>query len=50
LFVETDFGQIPVVNPQDKKDVLGLLAREDVFKAYADMLKEIKDPAEVSAG
>ncbi len=49
LFVETDFGQIPVVNPQDKKDVWGLLAREDVFKAYADMLKEIKDPGEVSA-
>ncbi len=42
VFVETDFGQIPVVDPKDNMEILGLLAREDVFKAYAEMLKEIK--------
>ncbi|MFP4167363.1 MAG: chloride channel protein [Desulfonatronovibrionaceae bacterium] len=49
LFVETDFGQIPVVNPEDQTEVLGLLAREDVFKAYAQMLKQIKG-SEAAAG
>jgi CIC family chloride channel protein len=42
-FVDSDYGQIPVVDPGDETRVLGLLAREDVFKAYARALKEIRE-------
>jgi CIC family chloride channel protein len=42
-FVDSDYGQIPVVDPADETRVLGLLAREDVFKAYARALKEIRE-------
>jgi len=32
-FLESDFGQLPVLSPQDPTHIVGLLAREDVFKA-----------------
>jgi CIC family chloride channel protein len=33
-FVDTGYGQIPVVRPDDPTCILGLLNREDVFQAY----------------
>ncbi|MFW6324605.1 MAG: chloride channel protein [Desulfovibrionales bacterium] len=42
-FVDTDYGQIPVVSEKDPKQILGMLSREDVFKAYADTLKKLKE-------
>jgi len=33
-FVDTDYGQIPVVDPEDPTVILGLINREDVFQAY----------------
>ncbi|MFP4071247.1 MAG: chloride channel protein [Desulfovibrionales bacterium] len=42
-FVDTDYGQIPVVDPGDPRQILGLLSREDVFKAYAQTLKSLKE-------
>jgi CIC family chloride channel protein len=42
-FVETNFGQIPVTAPGDDNAILGLLNREDVFKAYSDTLKKLKE-------
>ncbi|NCC25537.1 MAG: chloride channel protein [Deltaproteobacteria bacterium] len=41
-FVDSDFGQIPVVDPEDQDRILGLLAREDVFNAYALTLRSLR--------
>ncbi|WP_456325525.1 chloride channel protein [Desulfonauticus submarinus] len=40
-FLETNFGQLPVLDPQDKTKVLGLISREDVFKALHRAPKKI---------
>lgn len=42
-FVDTNYGQIPITSPTDDKEILGLLNREDVFKAYSDTLKKLKE-------
>ncbi|MDD4649084.1 MAG: chloride channel protein [Desulfoplanes sp.] len=42
LFVDSGYGQIPVIDHDDPKKILGQLAREDVFAAYAKTLKELK--------
>lgn len=39
-FVDTDYGQIPVVSEEDTNRFLGLLNREDVFNAYHDAIVE----------
>jgi CIC family chloride channel protein len=44
-FVESDLPQLPVVDSLDPTRVVGMLAREDVFKAYAAALKELKGKA-----
>jgi len=44
-FVESDLAQLPVVDSQDPTTVLGMLAREDVFTAYARTLKSMKEQA-----
>lgn len=41
-FVEVDLPQLPVIDPGRPSVVLGLLAREDVFRAYARTLKLLK--------
>ena len=41
LCVKTDYGQIPVVDPDDETKVLGILNREDVFKAYNETICEL---------
>lgn len=41
-FVEADLAQLPVVDDQNPTVVLGSLAREDVFTAYATTLKQLK--------
>ncbi|WP_147820495.1 chloride channel protein [Salidesulfovibrio onnuriiensis] len=42
-FVDTDYGQIPVVSEEDTNRFLGLLNREDVFNAYHDAIVEAMD-------
>jgi len=44
-FVESDLAQLPVVDSADPTKVLGMLAREDVFTAYAKTLKTMKAQA-----
>lgn len=44
-FVEADLPELPVVDPDRPSSVLGLLAREDVFRAYARTLKRLKGTA-----
>lgn len=44
-FVESDLGQLPVIDPANPTNVIGLLAREDVFNAYARTLERIKTSA-----
>jgi len=41
-FVQADVNQIPVVRQEDGADVLGLLNRENVFRAYAKAIPEEK--------
>lgn len=41
-FVETDLAQLPVVSSEDPTQVLGMMARADVFTAYAQTLKKLK--------
>lgn len=41
-FVDTDYGQIPVIDPVDPAEVLGLVNREDVFRAYSKTIRDIK--------
>lgn len=40
-FVDTDYGQIPVVHPDDTNIILGLLNRDDVFNAYRKAITSI---------
>ena len=41
-FVNTDYGQIPVVSQTDTNDIIGLINRSDVFQAYAEAIAEVK--------
>ncbi len=43
LFVDSGYGQIPVVSQNNPTSILGQLAREDVFAAYARTLKELRE-------
>ncbi|WP_319542529.1 chloride channel protein [uncultured Pseudodesulfovibrio sp.] len=45
-FVNTDYGQIPVVAKDNTSDIIGLINRDDVFQAYAEAIAEIKGTAE----
>lgn len=45
-FVDTDYGQIPVVHPDDPNVILGLINREDVFKAYHSTIADIRTDGE----
>ena len=45
-FVNTDYGQIPVVAQTNTSDIIGLINREDVFLAYAEAIAEIKGKPE----
>ncbi len=42
VFVDTNYGEIPVIDPDDATSVLGVLKREDVFKAYSKAIREIR--------
>jgi CIC family chloride channel protein len=42
-FVDSDLSQIPVVSVEDRHEIIGLIDREDVFKAYSDTIKEVKN-------
>jgi CIC family chloride channel protein len=42
-FVDSGYGQIPVVDNDDHTQIMGQLAREDVFAAYARTLREIRE-------
>ncbi len=42
-FVDTDLGQIPVVDARNQHTILGLLNRADVFQAYAQMLQKLRE-------
>lgn len=42
-FVETDYGQIPVVSEEDPDTIIGILNRENVFRAYAKTIREIRE-------
>ncbi len=44
-FVESDLGQIPVVQTDDANAILGLVNRSDVFLAYSGHLKELESEA-----
>ncbi|WP_419787348.1 chloride channel protein [Pseudodesulfovibrio sp.] len=41
-FVNTDYGQIPVVAQTDTNEIIGLINRDDVFQAYAEAITEIR--------
>jgi CIC family chloride channel protein len=41
-FVNTDYGQIPVVSETDTSDIIGLINRDDVFLAYAEAIAQVK--------
>lgn len=45
-FVNTDYGQIPVVEEEDTSHIIGLINRDDVFQAYAEAIAEVKGKAE----
>lgn len=45
-FVDTDYGQIPVVSEDDPNRIIGILNRENVFRAYAKSVKELREAAE----
>lgn len=42
-FVETDLSQLPVVSKDNEEAVLGLLERSDLFRAYSDSLKALRE-------
>lgn len=42
-FVASDYPQIPVVANDDSSKILGLINREDVFRAYADTIRDIHE-------
>ncbi|MBC17149.1 Chloride channel core [Pseudodesulfovibrio profundus] len=45
-FVNTDYGQIPVVSETDTSEIIGLINRDDVFQAYAEAIAEVKGEAD----
>ncbi len=45
-FVASDYPQIPVVANDDSTKILGLINREDVFRAYAKTIHEIHEENE----
>jgi CIC family chloride channel protein len=45
-FVNTDYGQIPVVSQTDTNDIIGLINRDDVFQAYAEAIAMVKGGGE----
>jgi len=45
-FVNTDYGQIPVVEKEDTNAIIGLINRDDVFQAYAEAIAEMKGESE----
>ncbi|WP_285907437.1 chloride channel protein [Pseudodesulfovibrio pelocollis] len=48
-FVNTDYGQIPVVAQTDTNEIIGLINRDDVFQAYAEAIATVKGTAEGTA-
>ena len=44
-FVDTNYDQIPVIDPVNDKTILGLINRDDVFMAYRNTIKDIKGQA-----
>ena len=42
-FVDTDYGQIPVVTEEDPNHIIGIINRENVFRAYAKAIKELRE-------
>ncbi|SDK89120.1 chloride channel protein, CIC family [Maridesulfovibrio ferrireducens] len=42
-FVDTDYGQIPVVSEDDPNHIIGIINRENVFRAYAKAIKELHE-------
>ncbi|MBU1611280.1 MAG: chloride channel protein [Proteobacteria bacterium] len=42
-FVASDYPQIPVVDMEDSSRILGLINREDVFRAYAKTIRDIHE-------
>lgn len=45
-FVDSDYGQIPVVSEDDPNRIIGIINRENVFRAYAKAVKELREAAE----
>lgn len=41
-FVDTDYGQIPVLARGNSTEIMGMINREDVFQAYASNMKKIR--------
>ncbi len=41
--METDLSQLPVVSKDNEEAVLGLLERSDLFRAYSDSLKALRE-------
>lgn len=42
-FVDTGYGQIPVVTRENPNTIIGIINREDVFKAYHDTIDDIRE-------
>jgi CIC family chloride channel protein len=42
-FVDSDLSQIPVVAQDDPHEIIGLINREDVFKAYSDTIRDVQN-------
>lgn len=42
-FVDTDYSQLPVLDADDPAKVLGLLQRQDVFQAYSETIRKLKE-------
>lgn len=47
-FVNTDYGQIPVVAQTNTSEIIGLINRDDVFQAYAEAIAEVKGDEEAA--
>ncbi|NDV25628.1 chloride channel protein [Desulfovibrio sp. JC010] len=45
-FVDSDYGQIPVVSEDDPNKIIGIINRENVFRAYAKAVRELREAAE----
>ena len=41
-FIDFEYGQIPVVDYQDERKILGLLTHENVIEAYNNEIKKRK--------